>query len=102
MRISSENLRGKGRKPETLPLCDPMDKLTTVFRSVRTSFVGAEKEMADSTGELAFIDWLRRRTPTRGRVLIGPGDDAALVDWSSGANYIVTTDMLLEGSCFIL
>jgi thiamine-monophosphate kinase len=102
MRISSENLRGKGRKPETLPLCDPMDKFTTVFRSVRTTFVGPEKEMADSTGEFAFIDWLRRRTPGCGRVLIGPGDDAALVDWSSGANCIVTTDMLLEGSCFIL
>ena len=79
-----------------------MDKFTTVFRSVRSTFVDPVKEMADSTGEFAFIDWLRRRTPTAGRTLIGPGDDAALLDWANGANCIVTTDMLLEGSCFIL
>ncbi len=35
-------------------------------------------------------------------MLIGPGDDAALVDWSGGAGLIATTDMLLEGSCFRL
>jgi thiamine-monophosphate kinase len=58
--------------------------------------------MADSTGEFAFIDWLRRRTPAAGRTLIGPGDDAALISWADGASCIVTTDMLLEGSCFIL
>jgi thiamine-monophosphate kinase len=53
-------------------------------------------------GEFAFIDWLRRRTPTAGRVRIGPGDDAALLDWSPGPGVVVTTDMLLEGSCFRL
>ncbi len=58
--------------------------------------------MADSTGEFAFIDWLRRRTPSAERTLVGPGDDAALLDWSNGANCVVTTDMLLEGSCFRL
>ena len=26
-----------------------------------------------STGEFAFINWLRRRTPQAGRVVIGPG-----------------------------
>ena len=56
----------------------------------------------ESRGEFAFIDWLRRRTPAAGRVLIGPGDDAALLDWPGGAGCIVTTDMLLEGSCFVL
>ena len=56
----------------------------------------------ESRGELAFIDWLRRRTPTARRVLIGPGDDAALLDWSPGAGLIATTDMLLDGSCFVL
>jgi thiamine-monophosphate kinase len=35
-------------------------------------------------------------------VLIGPGDDTAALDWSSGAPCLVTTDMLLEGSCFRL
>jgi thiamine-monophosphate kinase len=79
-----------------------MDKFTTVFRSVRSTFVGSGKEMADSTGEFAFIDWLRRRTPTAERTLIGPGDDAALISWANGANCIATADMLLEGSCFIL
>jgi thiamine-monophosphate kinase len=53
-------------------------------------------------GEFAFIDWLRRRTPPAGRVVVGPGDDAALLDWSPGPGLIVTADMLLEGSCFVL
>ena len=56
----------------------------------------------ESKGDFAFIDWLRRRTASAGRVLIGPGDDAALLDWSRGAGCIATTDMLLEGSCFVL
>lgn len=55
-----------------------------------------------STGEFAFIDWLRGRTPSDARVLIGPGDDAAVLKWTPGANCLVTTDMLLEGSCFLL
>src|SRR5437868_1875414 len=52
-------------------------------------------------GELAFIDWLRQRTPRAGRVLLGPGDDTAAVAWPAGP-CLVTTDMLLEGSCFLL
>jgi thiamine-monophosphate kinase len=52
-------------------------------------------------GELAFIDWLRRRTPSSDRVLLGPGDDTAAVAWSA-APCLITTDMLLEGSCFLL
>jgi thiamine-monophosphate kinase len=54
------------------------------------------------TGEFAFIDWLRRRTPAASRVLIGPGDDTAAVAWPGGAPCLITTDMLLEGSCFVL
>src|SRR5271170_7592346 len=54
------------------------------------------------SGEFAFIDWLRRRTPAAERVLIGPGDDTAAVAWPGGAPCLVTTDMLLEGSCFVL
>src|SRR5437763_4880572 len=53
-------------------------------------------------GEFAFIDWLRRRTPAAARVLIGPGDDTAAVRFTPGAPCLVTTDMLLEGSCFRL
>src|SRR3712207_9426256 len=53
-------------------------------------------------GEFAFIDWLRRRTPGGGRVLLGPGDDTAVLAWPGGAPCLATTDMLLEGSCFRL
>src|SRR5438046_4401382 len=53
-------------------------------------------------GEFAYIDWLRRRTPADPRVLIGPGDDAAAVRLTPGVPCLVTTDMLLEGSCFRL
>jgi thiamine-monophosphate kinase len=54
------------------------------------------------SGEFAFIDWLRQRTPSARRVLVGPGDDTAAVAWPSAAPCLVTTDMLLEGSCFLL
>jgi len=53
-------------------------------------------------GEFAFIDWLRRRTRSSSRVLIGPGDDTAALAWPNDAPCLVTTDMLLEGSCFRL
>jgi thiamine-monophosphate kinase len=54
------------------------------------------------SGEFAFIDWLRGRTPSAQRVLVGPGDDAAVLRWPEPASCLVTTDMLLEGSCFLL
>src|SRR5947208_13899447 len=53
-------------------------------------------------GEFAFIDWLRQRTPADARVLIGPGDDTAAVRLTPGRPCLVTTDMLLEGSHFLL
>jgi thiamine-monophosphate kinase len=52
--------------------------------------------------EFAFIDWLRQRTPADPRVLIGPGDDTAALKLTAEAPALVTTDMLLEGSCFLL
>jgi thiamine-monophosphate kinase len=57
---------------------------------------------AAAQGEFAFIDWLRRRTPAADRVLLGPGDDTAALRWPADAACLVTTDMLLEGSCFRL
>lgn len=54
------------------------------------------------TGELAFIDWLRARTPAANRILLGPGDDTAILDAFSDAVCLLTTDMLLDGSCFRL
>ncbi|HEX4589204.1 MAG TPA: thiamine-phosphate kinase, partial [Gemmataceae bacterium] len=58
--------------------------------------------MTVPTGEFALIDWVRRRTPADPRVLLGPGDDTAAVRFTPGAAVLVTTDMLLEGSCFVL
>src|SRR5690349_21367964 len=53
-------------------------------------------------GEFDFINWLRARTPGADRVLIGPGDDTAALAWPKDSTCLVTTDMLLEGSCFLL
>lgn len=53
-------------------------------------------------GEFAFIRWLRRRTAAHPRVLVGPGDDTAALSTHPGRSLLVTTDMLLEGSCFRL
>src|SRR5258708_14677877 len=55
-----------------------------------------------SYGEFAFIDWLRQRTPSAERVRLGPGDDTAVLAWPDAAPVLVTTDMLLDGSCFLL
>ncbi len=55
---------------------------------------------APPRAEFAFIEWLRRRTGPDGRVRVGPGDDTAVLDWGAPAPCLVTTDMLLEGSCF--
>jgi thiamine-monophosphate kinase len=52
-------------------------------------------------GEFAYVDWLRRRTPNDPRVVIGPGDDAAVLA-PTARSLVVSTDMLLEGSCFVL
>jgi thiamine-monophosphate kinase len=52
--------------------------------------------------EFAYLEWIRERTPSTPEVLIGPGDDAAAIRWPSGAQCLVSTDMLLEGSCFRL
>jgi thiamine-monophosphate kinase len=52
--------------------------------------------------EFEYIDWIRRQSPHNPRVLIGPGDDMAAMDWSSGKPLLVTTDMLLDGCCFRL
>ncbi len=52
--------------------------------------------------EFAYIDWLRRRTPAHPRVAIGPGDDTAALRVAGDRPLLITTDMLLQGSCFLL
>jgi thiamine-monophosphate kinase len=49
--------------------------------------------------EFTFIKWLRQQIEPAGGVLLGAGDDAAQVECSAGS-YLVTTDMLLEGTHF--
>lgn len=53
-------------------------------------------------GEFDYIRWLRDLTPSWPRVLVGPGDDCAVLGGVSSRPLIVTTDMLLEGSHFVL
>src|SRR2546430_4013226 len=52
-------------------------------------------------GEFEYINWLRARSRTDPRVLVGIGDDAAVLRASACA-WLVTTDLLLEGSHFML
>lgn len=58
--------------------------------------------MSSSTGEFAYIDWLRRQTPVDARLLIGPGDDCAALRLRPDVPALVTTDMLMDGTCFRL
>jgi thiamine-monophosphate kinase len=55
-----------------------------------------------TSSEFAFIDWVRRHTPADPRVLLGPGDDTAVLRWPPDRPCLITTDMLLDGSCFVL
>ena len=54
------------------------------------------------SGEFEFIDWVRRQTPASSRVVLGPGDDTAILRPQGDVPLLATTDMLLEGSCFLL
>ena len=58
--------------------------------------------MPSESGEFAFIEWLRRLTPPNPRVLLGPGDDAAVIHFAEPTNCLITTDMLMDGTCFHL
>ena len=52
-------------------------------------------------GEFDYIAWLRQRTSLSPRVLLGPGDDCAVLA-ATNRPWLVTTDMLLDGSHFVL
>lgn len=53
-------------------------------------------------GEFDYIAWLRQRVSADSRVLIGPGDDCAVLDWSKFDDCVVTTDVLMDGRHFHL
>lgn len=53
------------------------------------------------SGEFQFIDWVRRKTPVVGRVIVGPGDDCAVLK-PGRIPQILTTDMLMHGVDFRL
>lgn len=57
--------------------------------------------MSPSSSEFDYIAWLRGRTPKDAHVLVGPGDDAAVLTPSSDP-LVVTTDMLMDGTDFVL
>jgi len=46
--------------------------------------------------ETEFVRWLRDRVPTHSSLLLGPGDDAAILQWQHDANCVVTTDLLTD------
>ena len=52
--------------------------------------------------ESEFIRWLRVQLPPHPHLLLGPGDDAALLRLTRGCAVVVTSDMLTDGVDFRL
>ncbi len=52
-------------------------------------------------GEFEYIRWLREQTRGHSRVLVGPGDDTAVLAPFSQP-VLVTTDMLMDGTDFLI
>ena len=46
--------------------------------------------------ETEFVRWLRERIPAHPFLLLGPGDDAAILEWKSRSDCVVTTDLLTD------
>lgn len=53
-------------------------------------------------GEFSFIQWIRKRQKRRKDVILGIGDDCAVIDVSSDKLTLITTDMLVDGTHFDL
>jgi thiamine-monophosphate kinase len=49
-----------------------------------------------------LLRWFRESLPQHSQVLLGPGDDAAILRLAAGANLVATTDMLMAGVDFHL
>src|SRR5574337_1567685 len=52
--------------------------------------------------EFSFIQWIRTRQKRRKDVILGIGDDCAVIDVSSDKLCLITTDMMVEGTHFDL
>ena len=52
--------------------------------------------------ETEFIRWLRTQLPSHPQLLIGPGDDAAVLQLAPPGRCVVTSDMLSDGVDFVL
>lgn len=53
-------------------------------------------------GEFLFIQWIRKRQKRRRDVILGIGDDCAVINVSSDKLCLITTDMMVEGTHFDL
>jgi thiamine-monophosphate kinase len=51
-------------------------------------------------GEFDFIDWIRAQTGKFDHVLVGPGDDLAVLKWNADDLLIVGVDQVLDGVHF--
>src|SRR5687768_4340383 len=49
-----------------------------------------------------LLRWFRETLPTHKQLLVGAGDDAAVLKLSDGAHLVATTDMLMDGVDFRL
>jgi thiamine-monophosphate kinase len=52
--------------------------------------------------ERDLVRWLLNRLPGHGRMIVGPGDDAAVLRLQAGKDLVATTDMLMDGVDFRL
>jgi thiamine-monophosphate kinase len=52
--------------------------------------------------ERDLVRWLCERLPAHRRMVVGPGDDAAVIGLSAGKHLVATTDMLMDGVDFEL
>jgi thiamine-monophosphate kinase len=52
--------------------------------------------------ERDLVRWICNRLPANRRLLVGPGDDAAILRLTADANLVATTDMLMDGTDFEL
>ena len=52
--------------------------------------------------ERDLVRWLSDRLPAHQRMIVGPGDDAAVLKLDAGNNLVATTDMLMDGVDFEL